>query len=197
MLDWLTKRYMMCQEAACYRLGRGLAHFSLMSSYTRFTSPLRRLPDLLVHQQVHALLEGKSPPALRKDQVRELNEYSRRAKRAKRDSNLIHLSLFLLQHQTTLRATALIVSVGSKILELFCSEYALTRKFVIRREVSGAQQVKVIGPSTAVILFKAGGKSFELRAEKYGLVEVELGGSDFPWAIEWTLLVEGQPFKVL
>ncbi len=68
---------------------RNVGHFALAaSSYTHFTSPIRRYPDLIVHRVLTAQLEGKAPRLSEEDLHRiadDASETERRAAEAERE----------------------------------------------------------------------------------------------------------------
>ena len=96
-------------------------HYALASEkYCHFTSPIRRYPDLQVHRQLAAVLEGKTP----RNDVDELNALAqhcnrteRRAEAAEREIVKIKLLTFL---ETQVGKTFHAVIVGVEDFGLFC-----------------------------------------------------------------------------
>jgi len=77
-------------------------HYALASQdYCHFTSPIRRYPDLEVHRQLIAWLEGKKPRS-RHDELTVLAQHctrtERRAEAAERELNRIKLLTYLEDH---------------------------------------------------------------------------------------------------
>ena len=65
---------------------RNVGHFALSaSSYTHFTSPIRRYPDLIVHRVLKAHLDGKTYEAPLRDVAESCSETERRAADAERE----------------------------------------------------------------------------------------------------------------
>ncbi|MFO0957808.1 MAG: ribonuclease R [Isosphaeraceae bacterium] len=96
-------------------------HFALASDdYCHFTSPIRRYPDLQVHRQVNALLEGKKPRS-DADELASLAEHctrtERRAELAEREITRIKLLTHL---QTRIGEAFHAVITGVEDFGLFC-----------------------------------------------------------------------------
>jgi len=65
---------------------QNVGHFALAaSSYTHFTSPIRRYPDLIVHRVLKAHLDGKTYEAPLRDVAESCSETERRAADAERE----------------------------------------------------------------------------------------------------------------
>jgi exoribonuclease II len=76
-------------------------HFGLgLSAYARATSPLRRYADLLVHQQVRAVLAGRAPLTAEQVSARagEADQGGIAVRRAERQSNQHWKLVYLLRH---------------------------------------------------------------------------------------------------
>jgi ribonuclease R len=96
-------------------------HYALGSSdYCHFTSPIRRYPDLQVHRQLIAWLEGRKPPS-RHDESVVLAEHctrtERRAEAAERELIRVKLLTYLEDH---IGASFHAVIVGVQDFGLFC-----------------------------------------------------------------------------
>ena len=96
-------------------------HYALASDdYCHFTSPIRRYPDLQVHRQLTAILEGKKPKS-HVDELFVLGEHctrtERRAEAAERD--LIRIKL-LTHLETRIGETFHAIVVGVEDFGFFC-----------------------------------------------------------------------------
>jgi len=96
-------------------------HYALASSdYCHFTSPIRRYPDLQVHRQLIACLEGKRPKSSYDELIvlgQHCTQTERRAEAAERDVIRIKLLTFLEDH---IGQTFHAVIVGVEDFGLFC-----------------------------------------------------------------------------
>jgi exoribonuclease-2 len=100
--------------------GLGLDH------YTRATSPLRRYPDLVTHQQIRAFLQQK--PLLDEEsiveRIGEASAASSMIRRAERFSNL-HWKLVWLSRQQNWRGEAVVVELDERKATLLVPDLAL------------------------------------------------------------------------
>ena len=96
-------------------------HYALASQdYCHFTSPIRRYPDLQVHRQLIAVLEGKKPRAKHDELVvlgQHCTQTERRAEAAERELIRVKLLTFLEDHVG--KAFHAII-VGVEDFGLFC-----------------------------------------------------------------------------
>jgi exoribonuclease-2 len=102
-------------------------HFGLgLDHYTRATSPLRRYPDLVTHQQIRAFLQQK--PLLEEEtiveRIGEASAASSMIRRAERFSNL-HWKLVWLSQQQNWRGEAVVVELDERKATLLVPELAL------------------------------------------------------------------------
>jgi len=102
-------------------------HFGLgLDHYTRVTSPLRRYPDLVTHQQIRAFL--KQEPLLDEEtiveRVGEASAASSLVRRAERFSNL-HWKMVWLSRQQNWQGEAVIVDLEQRKATLLVPELAL------------------------------------------------------------------------
>jgi ribonuclease R len=107
-------------KQACYS-PEPEGHYALASpNYCHFTSPIRRYPDLQVHRQLIAILDGKRP-RVRADELTVLGEHcnitERRAEAAERDLIRVKLLSFL-ESQVGREFHAIIVGVED--FGIFC-----------------------------------------------------------------------------
>lgn len=105
-------------------------HFGLgLERYARATSPLRRYADLLVHQQLRALISGGTP--LTREQMAEriagIDANGARIRRAERQSNL-HWKLVWLQRHPDWRGEAIVAALEERKAVLVIPELAMEVK---------------------------------------------------------------------
>jgi len=127
-------------------------HFGLgLDHYTRATSPLRRYPDLVTHQQIRAFLQQR--PLLEEEtiveRIGEASAASSMIRRAERFSNL-HWKLVWLSRQQNWRGEAVVVELDERKATLLVPELALESR--VRRTPEMALD-KLLGVSVQSIDF--------------------------------------------
>ncbi|MFE8035197.1 RNB domain-containing ribonuclease [Thiohalocapsa marina] len=119
------------------------AHFGLgLDRYTRATSPLRRYADLLVHQQLRALLRGDPPLSAEQISARagEAEQGGIAVRRAERQSNQ-HWKLLYLRRQKGWRGEAVVVELGERKATVIVPELALEARVRARPELALDQRI--------------------------------------------------------
>lgn len=98
----LAMAVLRCMTQAVYQPGRS-GHFGLaLDTYTHFTSPIRRYPDLLVHRGLKYLIDGGKPAAFEHDLVameqlgKICSERERRAEEAARHVEARYKAAYML-----------------------------------------------------------------------------------------------------
>ncbi len=82
---FLSRAMLRAMKLARYSAEKGI-HFGLgATTYTHFTSPIRRYPDLMVHRILREVLQGGRPPEARRERLRrELPEIALQSSRTER-----------------------------------------------------------------------------------------------------------------
>ena len=106
-----------------------------LASYTRCTSPLRRYADLVVHQQLRALLRGEEPRSVEQldEALLSLNGTNGSIRRAERLSNL-HWKLVFLQQQPDWTGEGVVVAVDERKVTVLIPALAMEAKLRRRDE---------------------------------------------------------------
>ena len=117
------------------------AHFGLgLECYTRCTSPLRRYPDLVVHQQLRAFLSHQAGEALLDRQTIEqkvmaVDQQSMTIRRTERLSNQ-HWKLVYLQQNPDWQGEAVVVNIDERKTTVIIPELAMETKIRTRDSFS-------------------------------------------------------------
>lgn len=104
-----------------------------LEGYARATSPLRRYQDLLVHQQIRALLQGREPLSLEEVSLRLAlsDEGAGRRRKLERLSNLHWKLVWLMQHQDW-KGLGTVVDMDERKTTLLIPELALETRIRTR-----------------------------------------------------------------
>ena len=139
-----------------------VGHYALASEdYCHFTSPIRRYPDLQVHRQLGALLEGKTPKH-HFDELTVLAEHcnrtERRAEAAEREVIKIKLLTYL---ETKLGELAHAVITGVEDFGLFCRLVELPAEGLIH-VTSLADDYYYLEAGTHTLIGRRSGRRYRL-----------------------------------
>jgi exoribonuclease II len=119
------------------------AHFGLgLDAYARATSPLRRYADLLVHQQLRALLRGETPATAEQISARagEADQSGIAVRRTERQSNQ-HWKLVHLHRMRGWKGEAVVVELGERKTTVVIPELALEAKVRAKQDLTLDQRV--------------------------------------------------------
>jgi exoribonuclease II len=120
-------------------------HFGLgLSAYARATSPLRRYADLLVHQQVRAVLAGREPLTAEQVSARagEADQGGIAVRRAERQSNQ-HWKLVYLMRHGGWQGEGVVVELGERKDTVMIPELALETKLRAKTDLALDQRLKL------------------------------------------------------
>jgi exoribonuclease-2 len=120
-------------------------HFGLgLDAYARATSPLRRYADLLVHQQIRALLRGGAPLTAEQVSARagEADQAGIAVRRTERLSNQ-HWKLVYLSRHRGWRGEGVAVEQGERKTTVIVPELALETKIRVRQDLALDQRVQL------------------------------------------------------
>ena len=119
------------------------SHFGLgLDAYARATSPLRRYADLLVHQQIRALLRGEVPASAEQISARagEADQSGIVVRRTERQSNH-HWKLVHLTRTKGWKGEAVVVELGERKTTVIIPELALEAKLRAKQALALDQRV--------------------------------------------------------
>lgn len=73
-----------------------MIHFALgLQFYTHFTSPMRRMADIVVHETLNKIISKQEITDIPTDEIDKINNGRRSTKRLKKDLNEIYLCLMI------------------------------------------------------------------------------------------------------
>ena len=137
-------------------------HYALASSdYCHFTSPIRRYPDLQVHRQLMAYLDGKKPKSNHDELIvlgRHCTQTERRAEAAERELIRLKLLLYLVEH---VGKTFHAIIVGVEDFGLFCRLCELPVEGLIH-VTSLADDYYYLEPETHTLIGRRSGRRHRL-----------------------------------
>jgi exoribonuclease-2 len=119
------------------------SHFGLgLSAYARATSPLRRYADLLVHQQIRALLRGDEPASAEQISARagEADQAGIAVRRTERQSNQ-HWKLVYLSRAKGWKGEAVVVELGERKTTIIIPELALETRVRAKQDLALDQRI--------------------------------------------------------
>ncbi|MGB5830426.1 MAG: RNB domain-containing ribonuclease [Thiohalocapsa sp.] len=119
------------------------SHFGLgLDAYARATSPLRRYADLLVHQQIRALLRGDDPVSAEQISSRagEADQSGIGVRRTERQSNQ-HWKLVYLTQVRAWKGEGVVVDLGERKTTVMIPELALETKLRAKQELALDQRI--------------------------------------------------------
>lgn len=119
------------------------SHFGLgLTAYARATSPLRRYADLLVHQQIRALLRGNEPASAEQISARagEADQSGIAVRRTERQSNQ-HWKLVYLSRAKAWKGEAVVVEHGERKTTVIIPELALETRVRAKQDLALNQRV--------------------------------------------------------
>jgi len=120
-------------------------HFGLgLDVYARATSPLRRYADLLVHQQIRAVLGGRTPLTAEEVSARagEADQGGIAVRRAERQSNQHWKLVYLMRHKSW-QGEGVVVELGERKDTLLIPELALETKLRVKQELALDQRLRL------------------------------------------------------
>ncbi|WP_295882699.1 RNB domain-containing ribonuclease [uncultured Thiohalocapsa sp.] len=118
-------------------------HYGLgLDAYARATSPLRRYADLLVHQQIRAVLRGEAPMTAEQVSARagEADQGGIAVRRAERQSNQ-HWKLVYLLRNKAWQGEGVVVELGERKDTVIIPELALETKLRAKADLSLDQRL--------------------------------------------------------
>jgi exoribonuclease-2 len=121
------------------------SHFGLgLDVYARATSPLRRYADLLVHQQIRALLHDQQPLTAEQISARagEADQSGVAVRRTERQSNQ-HWKLLYLMQKKGWKGEAVVVELGDRKTTVIIPELALEGKVRAKQALALNQRIRL------------------------------------------------------
>lgn len=110
-------------------------HFALgLQFYTHFTSPMRRMADIVVHETLNQVISNQQITALPADEIEKINNGRRSTKRLKKDLNEIYLCLMIYHTKKPIECEGIISSFGLESVSILIPLFDMQKEVMWKKE---------------------------------------------------------------
>ena len=110
-------------------------HFALgLQFYTHFTSPMRRMADIVVHETLNQVISKQPITAISADEIDKINNGRRSTKRLKKDLNEIYLCLMVYHTKKPIECEGIISSFGLESVSILIPLFDMQKEVMWKKE---------------------------------------------------------------
>jgi exoribonuclease R len=112
-----------------------IIHFALgLQFYTHFTSPMRRMADILVHETLTQIITNQPLTSISSSEIEKINNGRKGTKRLKKDLNEIYLCLMIYHTKKPIECEGIISSFGLESVSIFIPLFDMQKEVLWKKE---------------------------------------------------------------